>query len=118
VKELAGNYSALNTGISGLSGGVDDLSGGIGELYDGTSEMNDAVKDLPEQMEQETDSLLDEYDKSDFTPVSFVSAQNEHTDSVQFVLKTESIEVPDTQQATDEVQEESTFWTRLSDLFR
>jgi putative membrane protein len=118
VKELAGNYGALNAGISGISGGVGELYDGMGELYEGSSEMNDAVKDLPEQMEQETDSLIDEYDKSDFIPVSFVSSENEHTNSVQFVMKTESIEAPEIQEETGTKQEEENFWTRFLSLFQ
>ncbi len=42
--------------------------------------------------------MIAEYDKSHFEAVSFVSTKNEKVNSVQFVIKTESIKKEDKKQ--------------------
>jgi len=116
VSSLAANYSALNTGIAGMSDGAGSLYSGVRELYDGTGELNTAVADMPGQIELKIDEWLDDYDMSDFEPVSFTSPRN-NTEMVQFVFKTEKIEKPVEPQAP-EPEEKENFWTRFMDLFR
>ena len=60
-------------------------------MHRGTSELARSTRNLPDQMQSEIDQMVSEYDRSDFDPVSFVSPKNKRVDSVQFILKTESI---------------------------
>ncbi|MFC2949456.1 hypothetical protein [Virgibacillus sediminis] len=90
--------------------GTSDLESGVAELHDGTQELAGSTSDLPEELEREIDEMVSEYDKSDFDPVSFVSSKNENVETVQFVIKTESIK-------QEEAEEEESFWDRLLDLF-
>ncbi|MFD1362869.1 YhgE/Pip domain-containing protein [Lentibacillus salinarum] len=119
VSELATSYQDIDTGIQGLADGTSELDSGASELEDGTEELHDETSDLPGQMQSEIDEMMDEYDGSDFEPQSFVSDQNEKVDVVQFVLKTDPIEVEEPE-ATEEkdVEAEKGFWDRLMDLFR
>jgi putative membrane protein len=54
--------------------------------------MHQETKDQTEKMQAEINKMVDEYDNSDFKPVSFVSSENENVSSLQFVIKTEGIE--------------------------
>ncbi|WP_196121245.1 YhgE/Pip domain-containing protein [Anaerobacillus alkaliphilus] len=117
VGQLSNSYNELHAGIIELSGGTAELEDGVGELYDGTNELYDATKDLPDQMQEEIDSMIAEYDRSDFEAVSFVSSENEKINSVQFVIKTESIKKVELETSKIEVVEEKGFWARLVQLF-
>jgi X-X-X-Leu-X-X-Gly heptad repeat protein len=118
VDTLATNYRTFNNGLAQFAGGVDQLYGGISDLHGGTGELYTNVEDLPETMQKEIDSFLRDYQQSDFTPRSFLSAENEHIERVQFILLTDAIKLPtppaDT--AADEPADKD-FWSRLISLF-
>ncbi|MFE8700731.1 WXG100 family type VII secretion target [Cytobacillus sp. FJAT-54145] len=118
VGQLAASYNQLHSGIVGVSGGTSGLNEGVGKLHDGTDELYQETKDLPEQMQEEINQMISEYDKSDFTPVSFVSPQNENVYSVQFVIKTESIEKEEQETKKEEPVKEKGFWELFLDLFK
>ncbi|AQQ52291.1 YhgE/Pip domain-containing protein [Planococcus lenghuensis] len=117
VDQLAGSYKDLHAGIGQLESGTGELESGASRLHEGTGELQEATSDLPGQMQQEVDSMMAEYDKSDFEAESFVSAKNDNIGSVQFIIQTESIELEETEVAAEPVKVEKTFWTRLLDLF-
>ncbi|WP_164667272.1 YhgE/Pip domain-containing protein [Virgibacillus doumboii] len=120
VGKLASSYQELDSGIQELSDGVSSLDSGASELKNGTQELQEETSDLPGQMQSEVDEMMDEYDTSDFEPKSFVSDKNSKVGVVQFVLKTEPIEVEETETTQEETDEEKEkgFWGRLLDLFR
>lgn len=118
VKQLSSSYNSLHSGIVELSGGTGELEKGVGELHDGTEELYQETSDLPEQMQEEINQMIQKYDKSDFEPVSFVSSENEKIYSVQFVIKTESIQIEDRDEKQKEPVKEKGFWDLLLDLFR
>ncbi|MFC3040873.1 YhgE/Pip domain-containing protein [Virgibacillus xinjiangensis] len=116
--ELATSYEELHDGMAGLTDGTSELEDGAAELHDGTGELAASTSDLPDEMQKEIDEMMNEFDKSDFDPVSFVSEKNEKVDNVQFVIKTESIKKDEVEQEEPEQEEEKGFWGRLLDLFR
>lgn len=118
VSELNKNYGSLNAGLSGLRDGAAELSGGLGKAADGVSELHDGVSDLPQKTDEEIQKLLDEYDKSDITPVSFASPKNINTTAVQFVMKTDKIELPEAPETIQEAAPSKTILDRFLDLFR
>ncbi|MBM7704345.1 YhgE/Pip domain-containing protein [Metabacillus iocasae] len=117
VGQLANSYSELHGGMTSLSSGTNELKGGVGELQDGTAQLNNETKDLPERLQAEINEMIAQFDKSDFKPISFVSPENENVQSVQFVLKTESIknEEPKEKKAVEE--EKKGFWALFKELF-
>lgn len=117
VSKLAASYNQLHSGISGLAGGTSDLNKGVGELHNGTIELHQETKNLPEQMQQEINEMIKEYDKSDFEPVSFVSAKNEKVTSVQFVIKTEAIKKEEQVTKKEKTEKKKGFWDLLLELF-
>ncbi|KUP08929.1 X-X-X-Leu-X-X-Gly heptad repeat-containing protein [Bacillus coahuilensis p1.1.43] len=118
VNALSSSYGDLHAGIMRITGGTAGLDSGIDELQDGTSQLYEETKDLPEQMEKEMNEIIQEYDKSDFQPISFVSEENEKVSSVQFILKTESIEIGEPEEKEAEVEEKKGFWTLFLELFK
>lgn len=117
VSQLSGSYQDIHNGIGGLADGAEKLEDGVGELHTGTSKLHESTKDLPKQMTKEIDEMMSEYDKSDFEAVSFVSAKNKNVNSVQFVLKTESIKHEEPESKEKPTKKETGFWARLKDLF-
>ncbi|HZH62102.1 MAG TPA: YhgE/Pip domain-containing protein, partial [Metabacillus sp.] len=117
VSQLSSSYAKMHTGIEELSNGTGELKNGVGKLHDGTDELYKSTRDLPDQMKQEVNQMIADYDKSDFDAVSYVSPKNELVNSVQFVMKTESIKKEEQEEADKTVKEEKGFWARLKDLF-
>ena len=52
-------------------------------MEDGTAEFKDKTSDIDQQIEDEIDDMLDEISGNDYTPVSFVSADNKDIGLVQ-----------------------------------
>jgi putative membrane protein len=117
VGQLSSSYNKLHSGIVDLSGGTNELENGVGELHNGTGTLYEATNNLPDQMKDEIDSMISQYDKSDFEAVSFVSDKNEKVNSVQFVIKTESILLEEKETTEKPEEEPKGFWARLKELF-
>ncbi|MFR5703497.1 MAG: hypothetical protein ACLUD0_17630 [Eubacterium ramulus] len=60
-------------------------------MEDGTAEFKDKTSDIDQQIEDEIDDMLDEISGNDYTPVSFVSADNKDIGLVQFAIRTDDI---------------------------
>lgn len=118
VIQIASAYNEVHSGMVELSEGTNELENGVGELHDGTNELSDSTSNLPEQMTEEIDEMMSDYDKSDFDPVSFVSSKNEKVNSVQFVFKTESIQQEEPDENNEPEEEKKGFWELFLDLFR
>ncbi|GGM27843.1 hypothetical protein GCM10011351_12180 [Paraliobacillus quinghaiensis] len=118
VAQLSSSYKDVHGGIVDLADGTVELAAGVGELDEGTDTLYQSTKDMPEQIEKEVDQMIAEYDKSDFDRVSFVSAENDKINTVQFVIKTESIEKEEQETTEEQVEEEKGFWDRLIALFK
>ncbi|MGP4072065.1 YhgE/Pip domain-containing protein [Piscibacillus sp. B03] len=118
VSQLSNSYGDIHSGMTELLNGTHELEDGAQDLHNGTSELADSTADLPEQMQDEIDNMINEYDKSDFEPVSFVSPKNEKVETVQFVIKTDSIKQDEEEVEEAEKEQEKGFWEKLLDLFR
>lgn len=118
VSRLSGSYSDLHAGMVQISDGTRELETGVNELHDGTKELHENTKNMPAEIEKEIEAMMDEYDKSDFEPVSFASERNEQVNNVQFVIKTDSIVKEEEEEpAPQETEGKPGFWARLMDLF-
>lgn len=118
VGQLANSYKELNNGVAEVSNGLGELESGAGELQNGTQELNNETADLPERLQAEINEMVAQFDKSDFEPISFVSSENENVKSVQFVLKTESIEKEESLEKEAIEEEKKGFWELFVGLFR
>lgn len=117
VGQLSAAYSELHHGIGEVTEGSGELATGADALHNGTGKLHEATSGLPEQMQEEIDAMISDYDKSDFDPVSFVSEKNHNVETVQFVIKTAGVEIEEPEEAPAEREEEKSFWTKLRELF-
>lgn len=119
VSSLSSSYGELNSGIQALSEGAAALAEGAEQLEEGTSELERETNNLPNQVDEEVEKMLEEFDFSDFEPTSFVSEENDKIEIVQFVLQTEAIQIeePETDDEQED-EEEKGFWQKLMDLFK
>ena len=67
-------------------------------------------------MQDTIDEMMEQYNSSDFDAVSFTDSRNENISSVQFVISTDGVELPETVSFATE-EEHLTFWDRLLALF-
>ncbi len=108
----------MNTGTKELANGVDKLRNGTSKLQDGTQELADETSNLAGDFESEIDEFMDEFDFSDFEPISFVSSKNKNVNVVQFVMQTESIEKDEVEDEPEEKEAKRNIWDRFLDLFK
>ena len=124
--QLYSSYSSIHSGIAELQTGVSNLNSGANSLIDGFSELTDGTKTLREEtsnidtkIEDQVSELLEQYNNSDFEFESFVSSRNTNVVGVQFVIKTESIQIEEvTQTIVEQVEENTSIWHRFLNLFR
>lgn len=121
--ELIAGSSELEAGVSELAGstdsltqGADRLANGTSALAEGTDLLHEESQRIPDKVRSEIDALMSDYDKSDFTPQSFVDARNTNVQLVQFVMTTEAIHLPDPEPEETEEQDE-TLLSRFFALF-
>ncbi|WP_010268148.1 coiled-coil domain-containing protein [Paenibacillus senegalensis] len=118
VAQLDDSYHQLHQGIEELTTGTGQLREGAAQLHDGTGELSSSTRNLPDQMRAEASQMIADYDKSDFEAVSFVSPHNANINSVQFVLRTESIKQEVPEAADSPIEQKEGFWARFVNLFR
>lgn len=131
LNELANGYQQFHDGLVQYTGGVDtlaanwaklyegmfELTGGTYQISDGTSQLNDGTKDIPDKV----DDMISGFTGGDYSAHGFLSDKNLNTTSVQFVLTTKAVTLPEAiVQADSAADDESIFeqfWGRLVDLF-
>ena len=91
VNKITNGYSKVYEGALDLVSGTHSLYEGTTELTDGTGEFKGETSDLDSKVDDEVDSMIDNFAGGDFEVESFVSDKNTDVDSVQFVIKTEAI---------------------------
>ena len=117
VNKITNGYSKVYEGALDLVSGTHSLYKGTTELTDGTGEFKGETSDLDSKVDDEVDSMIDNFAGGDFEVESFVSDKNTDVDSVQFVIKTEAIKKEEVK-VEEEKTEEHNFWQKLLNLFR
>lgn len=117
VNKITNGYSKVYEGALDLVSGTHSLYEGTTELTDGTGEFRSETSDIDSKVDDEVDSMIDNFAGGDFEVESFVSDKNTDVDSVQFVIKTEAIKKEEVK-VEEEKTEELNFWQKLLNLFR
>ena len=114
---LYSSTGTLHVSVGDLNEAVRKLYGGTEELANGTSEFAKETSDIDTQIIDEINSLTSSVSGGNEEVVSFVSDQNTNVDSVQFVIKTASIEKQEL--TVEEAPKEArlNFWQKLLRLF-
>jgi X-X-X-Leu-X-X-Gly heptad repeat protein len=120
VGELARASRELAGGTRELAGGVGGVSDGASALRGGAEALSGAAAQIPERIDELLGGSPDSEASAGGSPVSFMSPKNENVTLVQFVIRTEKIDVPESPAPTApaEPEEDKSFKTRFLDLFR
>jgi putative membrane protein len=110
ANELYNAGAKLNTAIKKVRDGLASYKEGTKKLKDGTSGMSSQINNKVDEM---LGSISGNGDKA----ISFVSDKNTNVTAVQFVLKTDSINLPEAPKAVATIPVELNFWQKLLKLF-
>ncbi len=110
ANELYHSGAELNTAIKKLRDGLISYKDGTKKLRNETSGMDSKISNKIDEM---LHSISGKGDKI----ISFVSDKNTNVSAVQFVLKTGSINLPETQEVAPPKPVELNFWQKLLKLF-
>ena len=116
IQTQAGNYGAFHSGLRDYIGGVGSLADGAETFTDGMDEFANGVSQIPGKMQDAIAEMTEQYSSSDYDAVSFTDSRNENISSVQFVISTDGVELPETAAVVAE-EEHLTFWDHLLALF-
>jgi putative membrane protein len=124
IEKLGEQYGAFNKGISSYTSGVKKtaesysaVNNGINELVKGTAELYSNTKGLDKQVQDKIDISLSDLKGGEFTPTSFVSDKNTNVTMVQFVMKTDGVQIPSEVVDVVEQPKKLSFWEKLRALF-
>ncbi|MGN0598722.1 MAG: hypothetical protein ACI4JK_02405 [Oscillospiraceae bacterium] len=124
VKKLTDGFSEISDGAKELAEGGSDLSDGAKKLMDGAAEMHDGTSELRSETDKIDDTfgddlsgMLDSMSGDDYEVRSFISEKNTEVQSVQFVIKTDAVEIPEPEESAAAPEEKLTFWQKLLRLF-
>ena len=117
TEKLSQGTAELTEKTTELSDGVNTLSDGVTNLKEGTSEFLEKTDGLEDQIRDGLEEELKKYTGEDYEPVSFVSSENTNVSAIQFVMKTEAIELEEVIVVEEEVTA-PTLLDKLKGLFQ
>ncbi|MFZ7121612.1 MAG: hypothetical protein ACOWWH_11770 [Eubacteriaceae bacterium] len=110
ANELYNSSVELNTAIK-------ELRDGMSSYKDGTKRLKNGTSDMGSEIDKKIDEMLSSISGNGDKVISFVSDKNTDVSAVQFVLKTESIYLPEVEKIVEENSKELNFWQKLLKLF-
>lgn len=113
INALDGGMRSMKNGIYDLQGGVTELQDGSSELADGTTELNSNTSDIDSQINEMVDAMSGNPEEL----VSFVSKKNTRIQSVQFVLKTDTVTTQLQAETESDQEEVLSVWQKFLRLF-
>lgn len=117
-RNLLEGADSLDKGISDMYNGVTELCDGAGELSGGTGELKDKTSGMDKEIENKIDDVIESVKGKDNGIISFVSDKNKNVKSVQFVIKTDAVEIPEAPEEFELTEEKLSFGQKLKNLFR
>lgn len=118
LEELSSGINTLATNYNTLDDGIDILNSGSNELSNGTTQLRTETSDMDTQVQDTIDDMVQSIKGSDMETVSFVSSKNKDVKSVQFVIKTDSIEISKDTPSVEGSTEKLTLWQKFLNLFK
>lgn len=115
--EIASAAASIYDGAVKINSGISELYDGMNSYKKGTSEFRSKTSGLENKIDEEINKLLEEMFGSDNQVKSFVSDKNTGIKSLQFVLRTEPIEIAPVPAAETAEPARLTFWQKLLKLF-
>lgn len=114
---LVEGTEAFDEGITSLYNGISELSDGAKDLYEGTDKIKSETFGMDNKINNKINDIVASISGSGSETCSFVSEKNTDVDSVQFVIKTDKIEVKEKEPQKDKTEGKLNFWQKLLRLF-
>ncbi len=105
-----------NAGVE-LNAGIKELRDGLAAYKNGTMKLRNGTSGMSNEIDDKIDEMLSSISGNGDQVISFVSEKNTNVSAVQFVLKTDSIQLPEIEKAVVEEPVQLTFWQKLLKLF-
>lgn len=117
VSQALDGAGELCEGISEYTNGVSTAADGAKELKDGLQEFYEQTLNMDTEISDKIQELIDGTTGSGYELSSFVSDKNTEVNSVQFVIQTDAIEIPDPPAPEKPQEAKLTFWDKFLRLF-
>jgi X-X-X-Leu-X-X-Gly heptad repeat protein len=117
AKVISSSANELYYGAVELNGGIQKLRDGLATYKAGTKKLRAGTSNMDSVIDDKVDELLGSISGNGDKVVSFVSEKNTNVSAVQFVLKTNSIEIPETPEIAPVKPAELNLWQKLLKLF-
>lgn len=114
---LRNGAGELDEGVAKLLVGISQLNNGTHTLKAGTETLKNETSGMDQEITRQIDTLLEEITGGSEDIASFVSDKNTHVESVQFVIKGESLLKEKQEQAVVKEEKQTSFWEKLIQLF-
>lgn len=114
---IASSANELYNAGAELNTAIKKLRDGLASYKDGTRKLRNGTSDMGSEINNKVDEMLGSISGSGDKVMSFVSDKNTNISAVQFVLKTDSINLPEVQKADAPKPVELNLWQKLLKLF-
>lgn len=114
---IASSANELYNAGAELNKGIKKLRDGLASYKHGTKELRDGTSGMGSEIDNKVDEMLGSISGKGDKVVSFVSDKNTNVSAIQFVLKTNSISLPESPKAAPQKPVQLTFWQKLLKLF-
>lgn len=118
VSKIAYNYGEMAAGVSDLNNSAQKLVEGSEALKEGNSKLDREADKMKTEAKNKIDNLMGNVNGSKKPVQSFVSSKNTNVNSLQFAMKTDSVEKPVEKKPEAKEKEKETFFKKLFKLFR
>lgn len=117
ASQIAASANELYTAGVELNEGIKKLRDGLASYKNGTKELRNGTSGMSSEIDNKIYEMLGNISGKGDKVVSFVSDKNTSISMVQFVLKTDSINLPETPKTSSTKPAELSFWQKLLKLF-
>ena len=117
ISEIPKLANDLYNGGAELNSAMEKLKKGLAEYKQGTNQLRNRTSNIDAEIGDTIDGIMDSILGDGDEIISFISDKNTNVSSVQFVMKTDEIKMPE----VDTVQKQPkklSFWEKLLDLFK
>jgi len=114
---IASSANELYNAGAELNAAVKKLRDGLSSYKAGTNELKEGTSGIESEIDKKIDEILSGISGNGDKVVSFVSDKNTNVSAVQFALKTEPVNLPETQEPASPEPVRLTFWQKLLKLF-
>ena len=114
---IAASANELYTAVAELNTAIKKIRDGLTSYKAGTKKLKVGTSGMGSEIDNRVDELISGISGNGDKVVSFVSDKNANVSAVQFVLKTDSISIPEPSKSVEAKPVKLSFWQKVLKLF-